>query len=305
MTVGDLPVRIFLAAVPVASMLVYEVVEPAVRGFFRRKREKALAHRRLVLQEARASAAVSTVSSAAEVKREQERRERVAKRRALLAQEEVAPVPVRAQMQTQTLTVKAEAGALVPKDAYDLTVQPNAPKGDGGEREWQAAQALPHRSNPDWIHDEAYLTLLEQAAEKGHPAALDKLGDYAFCQKLPVEAFYWKLKVKLYGGKSLGVLPKDILRQWKRSGYPKHGRSFSRIFTEQRALFARTVLKLQGKVDEKKARHQLHELIDEGDPDALLFRRWCDVHCKSSHHAHHRSHHHHVREHQDELDLDL
>lgn len=299
MTVGDLPVRIILAAVPVASMLAYEVVEPAVRAFFRQKREKKLAHHRLVLQEARASVAVSTVSAAAEVKREQQRRERIARRKALLAQEKTAPAPVL----TQAPSVKAEAGALVPKDTYDLAVQPFVPKGDGGEEVWQAAQALPHRSTPDWVHDEAYLTLLQQAAEKGHPAALDKLGDYAFCQKLPVEAFYWKLKVKLYGGKSLGVQPKDILRQWKRSGYPKHARSFTRIFTEQRALFARTVLKLQGKVDEKDARRQLHELIDEGDPDALLFRRWCDVHCESSHHAHHHSHHHHGHRHESDSDF--
>lgn len=159
-----------------------------------------------------------------------------------------------------------------------LQVEGDEVSGDGfqvggaeAEKIWTEARGLIHNESPDFSTDWQYMTLVYKAAELGHLEAMSKLGDYAFERGDVVEAFYWKLRVEMGGGRCRNPTLTDIVRVWTEVGCPDGGEEVGVRFPVQRADFAHAVLCLKSGVDPRFGTMRLKELSDAGDEDAMRF----------------------------------
>ena len=138
-------------------------------------------------------------------------------------------------------------------------------------RLWDEARKMKHQSIPDFSHDGEYLRLVNAAAEAGSMEAMDKLGTYAFRRNALVEAFYWKLLVRLGGGETHEVRLKDVRIAWMGCGCPMQYRNVYEGFGEEQGVFARAVLKIQCGIDVARAKNRIRELVKAGNPYAIRF----------------------------------
>lgn len=141
------------------------------------------------------------------------------------------------------------------------------------ERRWTEARGLIHNESPDFSTDWQYMTLVYKAAELGHLEAMSKLGDYAFERGDIVEAFYWKHRVEMNGGRCRNPSLMDIIGVWGDVGCPDGGEEVSAGFTETHAAFAHAVLCLKSGTNPQFGNFRLKELADAGDEDAKQFLR--------------------------------
>ena len=128
-----------------------------------------------------------------------------------------------------------------------------------------------HSEIPDFSTDWQYMTLVHKAAELGHAGAMSALGDFAFQRGGIVEAFYWKQRVEMGGGRCRNPTLTDIVRVWTEVGCPDGGEEVGAGLSEQRADFAHAVLCLKSGVDSRFGTMRLKELSDAGDEDAMRF----------------------------------
>jgi len=145
--------------------------------------------------------------------------------------------------------------------------------GQTGQKTWEAARELPHSFIPDWSHDADYLKLLYAAASEGADEAMNKLSDYAFRRQAFVEAYYWKLKVEMKGGRCGRTLSRDILSAWLACGCPTQYRNVMRGFSEEQGMFARAVMRMRAGIDVSQAGRRLNMLAKEGNADAQQYLR--------------------------------
>ena len=124
---------------------------------------------------------------------------------------------------------------------------------------------------PSFATDWQYMTLVHKAAELGHAGAMSALGDFAFQRGDVVEAFYWKQRVEMGGGRCRNPTLTDIVRVWTEVGCPDGGEEVGVRFPVQRADFAHAVLCLKSGVDPRFGTMRLKELSDAGDEDAMRF----------------------------------
>ena len=171
------------------------------------------------------------------------------------------PAWVREQAEEEA---RAEAEAKTEEEA-------RARVGAEAEKIWAEARGLIHSESPDFATDWQYMTLVYKAAGLGHLEAMSKLGDYAFKRGDVVEAFYWKHRVEMGGGRCRNPSLMDIIGIWSDEGCPDGGEEVNAGFTEQRAAFAHAVLCLKSGVDPRFGTMRLKELSDAGDEDARLF----------------------------------
>ena len=142
------------------------------------------------------------------------------------------------------------------------------------ERVWAEACGMKiHSESPDFATDWQYMTLVYKAAGLGHLEAMSKLGDYAFARGDVVEAFYWKHRVEMNGGRCRNPSLMDIIGIWGDVGCPDGGEEVSAGFTEQHAAFAHAVLCLKSGINPQFGNIRLKELADAGDEDAMRFLR--------------------------------
>ena len=139
------------------------------------------------------------------------------------------------------------------------------------EKIWAEACGMIHSETPDFSTDWQYMTLVHKAAGLGHLEAMSALGDFAFQRGDIVEAFYWKLRVEMNGGRCRNPSLMDIIRVWNEVGCPDGGEEVGVGFAEQRADFAHAVLCLKSGVDPRFGTMRLKELSDAGDEDAMRF----------------------------------
>ena len=165
---------------------------------------------------------------------------------------------------------EAEARAEAEAKAVEET---QARVGAEAEKIWTEARGLIHSESPDFATDWQYMTLVYKAAELGHLEAMSKLGDYAFNRGDVVEAFYWKHRVEMNGGRCRNPSLMDIIEIWGDVGCPDGGEEVSAGFTEQHAAFAHAVLCLKSGINPQFGNIRLKELSDAGDEDAMRFLR--------------------------------
>ena len=139
------------------------------------------------------------------------------------------------------------------------------------EKIWAEACGMVHSEIPDFSTDWQYMTLVHKAAELGHAGAMSALGDFAFQRGDVVEAFYWKQRVEMGGGRCRNPTLTDIVRVWTEVGCPDGGEEVGVRFPVQRADFAHAVLCLKSGVDPRFGTMRLKELSDAGDEDAMRF----------------------------------
>ena len=155
------------------------------------------------------------------------------------------------------------SGAIGPADARASEAE--------AQRLWDEARKMKHRAIPSFRHDGEYLKLVNAAAAAGCMEAMDKLGTYAFRRKAFVEAFYWKLAVRLRDGETHEVGLKDVRIAWMACGCPMQHRNVYEGFGEEQGVFARAVLKIQCGIDVARARNRIRELVKAGNPYAIRF----------------------------------
>ena len=139
------------------------------------------------------------------------------------------------------------------------------------QRLWAEARKMKHRAIPSFRHDGEYLKLVNAAAAAGCMEAMDKLGTYAFRRQAFVEAFYWKLAVRLRDGETHEVGLKDVRIAWMACGCPMQHRNVYEGFGEEQGVFARAVLKIQCGIDVARAKNRIRELVKAGNPYAIRF----------------------------------
>jgi len=183
-----------------------------------------------------------------------------------------------------TVPVPASAAAGTADDALPAGVAPGRPSvltetsaddrpavGTEAQKTWAAARELPHQFIPDWKHDEGYLNLLHEAAVGGSEEAMDKLSEYAFRRNAFVEAYYWKLKLEMAGGRIFDFKTKDILAAWVACGCPTQYRNVMRGFSEEQGMFARAVMRVKVGIYVSKANRRLKMLAKQGNADAQQY----------------------------------
>ena len=119
----------------------------------------------------------------------------------------------------------------------------------------------------DWL----YMNLVRKAAELGHAEAMSSLGDFAFRRGDLVEAFYWKQRVEMGGGRCRNPSLTDIISAWTEVGCPDGSEEIGPSLLESQADFAHEVLCLKSRVDPRYGTMRLKELADAGDEDAKRF----------------------------------
>ena len=139
------------------------------------------------------------------------------------------------------------------------------------EKIWAEACGMTPSENPSFATDWRYMTLVHKAAELGHAGAMSALGDFAFQRGGIVEAFYWKQRVEMGGGRCRNPTLTDIVRVWTEVGCPDGVEEVGVRFPVQRADFAYAVLCLKSGVDPRFGTMRLKELSDAGDEDAMRF----------------------------------
>ena len=139
------------------------------------------------------------------------------------------------------------------------------------EKMWAEACGMIHSETPDFSTDWQYMTLVHKAAELGHAGAMSALGDFAFQRGDVVEAFYWKQRGEMGGGRCRNPTLTDIVRVWSEVGCPDGVEEVGVRFPVQRADFAHAVLCLKSGVDPRFGAMRLKELSDAGDEDAMRF----------------------------------
>ena len=146
-------------------------------------------------------------------------------------------------------------------------------EGAEAEKIWAEACGMVHSEIPDFSTDWQYMTLVHKAAELGHAGAMSALGDSAFQRGDIVEAFYWKQRVEMGGGRCRNPTLANIISAWAEVGCPDGGEEVGAGLSEQQADFAHAVLCLKSRVDPRFGTMRLKELADAGDEDALRFLR--------------------------------
>ena len=143
----------------------------------------------------------------------------------------------------------------------------------GGEAEklWAEACGMTPSEIPSFETDWRYMTLVHKAAELGYGEAMSALGDFAFQRGDVVEAFYWKLRVEMGGGRCRNPSLANIISVWTEVGCPDGSEDIGAGLSEQRAVFAHAVLCLKSRVDPRFGTMRLKELADAGDEDAKKF----------------------------------
>lgn len=143
----------------------------------------------------------------------------------------------------------------------------------GGEAEklWAEACGMTPSEIPSFETDWRYMTLVHKAAELGYGEAMSALGDFAFQRGDVVEAFYWKLRVEMGGGRCRNPSLANIISVWTEVGCPDGSEDIGAGLSEQRADFAHAVLCLKSRVDPRYGTVRLKELADAGDEDATRF----------------------------------
>lgn len=142
------------------------------------------------------------------------------------------------------------------------------------EKIWAEACGMTPSEIPSFATDWQYMTLVHKAAELGHAEAMSALGDIAFQRGALVEAFYWKQRVEMGGGRCRNPTLTDIIRVWTEVGCPDGSEDIGVRFPLQRANFAHAVLCLKSRVDSRHGTMRLKELSDAGDEDAKRFLKW-------------------------------
>ena len=156
----------------------------------------------------------------------------------------------------------------VPSDISTSTpVSPEA------EKLWAEACGMTPSEIPSFETDWHYMTLVHKAAELGHAGAMSALGDSAYQRGDLVEAFYWKQRVEMGGGRCRNPSLANIISAWAEVGCPDGGEEVGPGLSEQQADFAHAVLCLKSRVDPRFGTMRLKELADAGDEDALRFLR--------------------------------
>ena len=130
---------------------------------------------------------------------------------------------------------------------------------------------MPHQEVADFATDWQYMALLHKAAMLGHAEACSTVGDYAYRRGELVGAFFWKLRVEMYGGRCRNPSLADVVREWTEVGCPDGVEEVGVRFPVQRAYFAHAVLCLKSGVDPRFGTMRLKELSDAGDEDAMRF----------------------------------
>ena len=239
MTFGDLEGRLLLALVPLAFMLVLEVIVPELRAVVRRFRTPADLRPD---EPVRAAVPAATASPALPPPKPA-----------------VVPRPV-----SEEVAPEAPAAG-EPKEDVQQTE---------ADALWEAACEMEHQFIPDWETDEAYLTLLYKAAALGQFEALNRLGDYALLREAFVEAFYWKIKVAMEEAPFLGATLEDVLAAWTRAGCPTEYENVTDDFSADQGVFARVVMRFMTGINLANATQRMKELVAAGNPDALRYRKW-------------------------------
>ncbi len=126
---------------------------------------------------------------------------------------------------------------------------------------------------PSFTTDWHYMKLVHRAAELGHTEAISALGDYAFQRGDVVEAFYWKQRVEMGGGRSRNPSLANIIETWTGVGCPDGSEEIGASLSEQQADFAHAVLCLKSRVDPLFGMMRLRELAEQGCEEARLFLR--------------------------------
>ena len=147
-------------------------------------------------------------------------------------------------------------------------------EGAEAEKIWAEACGMTPSEIPSFATDWRYMTLVHKAAELGHAGAMSALGDIAFQRGALVEAFYWKQRVEMGGGRCRNPSLADIIRVWTEVGCPDGSEDIGVGFPVQRADFAHAVLCLKSHVDSRHGTMRLKELSDAGDEDAKRFLKW-------------------------------
>ena len=124
---------------------------------------------------------------------------------------------------------------------------------------------------PSFETDWYYMTLVHKAAVLGHAVAMSALGDFAFQRGDVVEAFYWKQRVEMGGGRCRNPSLANIIETWTEVGCPDGSEEVGAGLSEQQADFAHAVLCLKSRVDPRFGTMRLKELADAGDEDAKKF----------------------------------
>ena len=143
--------------------------------------------------------------------------------------------------------------------------------GAEAEKLWAEACGMTPSEIPSFETDWHYMTLVHKAAELGHAEAMSALGDFAFQRGDVVEAFYWKLRVEMGGGRCRNPSLANIISVWTEVGCPDGSEDIGAGLSEQRADFAHAVLCLKSRVDPRYGTVRLKELADAGDEDATRF----------------------------------
>ena len=162
-----------------------------------------------------------------------------------------------------------------PPPDFSTSVSPDlatsTPVSSDAERLWAEASGMTHSEIPSFETDWHYMTLVHKAAELGYGEAMSALGDFAFQRGDVVEAFYWKLRVEMGGGRCRNPSLTDIIDAWTEVGCPDGSEDIGAGLSEQRADFAHAVLCLKSRVDPRYGTVRLKELADAGDEDATRF----------------------------------
>jgi len=143
---------------------------------------------------------------------------------------------------------------------------PAAGPDETGEELYARARGMPHQEIPDFLDDGEYLELLGEAAEKGYPHALAKLGEYALRRCAWVEAYYWMKKARRAGMENLEPVLRGIRLSWATDGYPLQTSNVHRLFSELDGSVGRALVNLDSGRETATARAYLRanrpELLD-------------------------------------------
>ena len=183
-----------------------------------------------------------------------------------------APTEVKPRVSDEVEVEEVERGE-VSSSKFQVSSAGFQVGGVEAEKRWAEACGMIHSEIPDFSTDWQYMTLVHKAAELGHAGAMSALGDFAFQRGDVVEAFYWKQRVEMGGGRCRNPTLTDIIRVWTEVGCPDGSEDIGVRFPVQRADFAHAVLCLKSGVDPRFGTMRLKELSDAGDEDAMRFLR--------------------------------
>lgn len=122
-----------------------------------------------------------------------------------------------------------------------------------------------------WRQDGHYYQILHQSAHAGNLVSMDKLGELALIRKDLVEAFYWKLLMKLHHGRSSGLPARGVCRVWLDAGCPGPNTGEGRLFMENQARLSMAVLNLWSGCHVQESTEIIRQMTEEGNEDALLY----------------------------------